>query len=482
MAVLNNLNPERVFYHFEEICKIPHASYNTGKIAEYLVNFAKEHGLEYTKDDSDNVIIRKKAAPGYEEAEGVILQGHTDMVAAVAEGAQHDFDNDGLKLAIDGDWLYAENTTLGADNGIAVAYALAILEDETLAHPALEVLLTTNEEVGLLGADAVDMSMIKGKYLINMDSETEGILLAGCAGGLNVTCKIPVGYVEASGTRYQIKISGLAGGHSGAEIHQPRANANKLMGRLLFTLEESVPFYLAELSGGDRNNIIANHAEALILADSEDEETMNTVLDALRNAVKNEYAGSDEDIKITVTKLDAGTEPVLNPVSKGKVIFFLMNQPHGVIKMSGTVENIVETSTNAAIMSLTPEAFVAIASVRSSIESAKYTTRDQICYLAEFLGGECTQDGEYPAWEFRTSSKLRDIMCNTWKEMYDSEVQVTTIHAGLECGLFTGKKPELDCISLGPDMKDIHSPKERLSISSTKRTWEYILEVLKNMK
>ena len=482
MEVLKNLNPERVFYYFEQICNIPHASFHTEKITEYLVNFAEEHNLDYERDENDNIIIRKEASPGYENAAGVILQGHTDMVAAVAEGASHDFEQEGLKLRVDGDDIYAENTTLGGDDGIAVAYALAILDDDSIEHPSLEVLLTSNEEVGLLGADALDMSRINGKYLINLDSEEEGTLLAGCAGGLNLECRIPVSYVEETSVCYRISISGLNGGHSGAEIHKPRANANKLMGRLLFQLEDHVPYMLADLSGGDKHNVIAPHAEATIMASREEEDQICQVAASLEKSLREEYAGCDESIRITVTNLGISTEAVLNPVSKGKVIFFLMNQPHGVLKMSGTTPGIVETSANAAVMSLKPDTFVSLSSVRSSLEDAKYHVRDQICYLTEFLGGECTQDGEYPAWEFRTDSPLRDRMCSVWNDLYGKTMEVTIIHAGLECGLFTGKKPELDCVSLGPNIRDIHSPKERLSISSTKRVWDFLLAVLKNMK
>ncbi|MCH1983545.1 aminoacyl-histidine dipeptidase [Ruminococcus sp. OA3] len=482
MAVLEGLKPERVFYYFEKWCQIPHGSGHTEDVCRFLTDFAREHGLTCHVDDSDNVLIEKAAAPGYESAVPVIIQGHTDMVAEKTLQSKHDFEKDGLKLSVNGDYICAEETTLGADDGIAVAYALALLEDSKLKHPALEVLLTSNEEVGLLGAGQFDAARLKGKYLINIDSEEEGYLLVGCAGGVSVKCSIPVRYVEDTNIRYEIRVAGLKGGHSGMEIDKQRANANILMGRILFTLKQQMPFLIAEFEGGKKHNVIPNEARALVLADEENQEILKDTVSLLQKELRREYAGSDGDITLTVTNLGIGTEPVLHPVSMEKLLFFLMNQQNGVIHMSGLVQGMPQTSTNTAVTVLTPETFDVLVSIRSSVESEKYHVASRSCYLTEFLGGECELEGEYPAWEYQEESMLREIMCRTYEALFGKQPAVTTVHAGLECGLFKGKIDALDCISFGPDILDIHSVNERISISSVGRMWEYLLHVLKNIK
>ncbi|MGI6007130.1 MAG: aminoacyl-histidine dipeptidase [Ruminococcus sp.] len=480
--MLENLKPERVFYYFEEISKIPRSSWNTGRIAGYLETFAITHNLAYHRDVYDNVIIYKRASEGYEDAAAVILQGHTDMVTEQEEGWNHNFDEEGIVLCTEGDFVRAEHTTLGADDGIAVAFALAILEDDSLPHPSLEVLLTSNEEVGLLGAEKLDSSLIRGKYLINLDSEEEGFLLCGCAGGLNLESCIPVSFVEEKGTCYEIRISGLKGGHSGMEIIRPRANANKLMGRFLFELKEEVPCLLADISGGKKHNVIASFARAVIVAGDEDEAAIQSMAEKFQDIIRREYAGEDDEIILQCRKTDRETVQVLHPVSMEKIVFYLMNQPHGVIKMSGLISDMAETSANAAVMSLDEEGFHSLTSIRSSLESAKTALENQICYLTEFLGGECSKNGDYPAWEYEEHSPLRDLACRVYQEMFQKPMQTSTIHAGLECGLLKGKAPSLDCVSFGPDIFDVHSPKERLSVSSTQRMWSFLLNLLKNMK
>lgn len=482
MGVLSGLKPEKVFYYFEELCKIPHGSYHTKQISDYLVQFAKDRNLECSQDDSNNVVIRKAASAGYEDAPVVILQGHCDMVCEKTADSTHDFEKDGLDLMIEGDYITANGTTLGGDDGIAVAYAMAILDDDTLKHPALEVVITTDEEVGLLGAKALDCSRLKGKYLINMDSEEEGYLWVSCAGGLSAITTIPVRYQEVSGEKYELVISGLNGGHSGAEIDKNRANSNKLIGQALFTLEQDIPFCLAALEGGTKDNAITRLSKAVFVADKEAEEAIFAAAEKLQNDWRAEYTGTDEGITVTVKKLGETTEKALDQVSQEKIIFFLVQVPYGIQKMSGSIEGLVETSINPGILMLNEEECKIVSSVRSSIDSAKDALTAKVCYLSEFLGGDCVTEGDYPAWEYRKESKLRDIMVNSYKELFGDGPEVKAIHAGLECGLFYEKIEGLDAVSFGPTMKDIHTTEEVLSISSTARMWDYLVKVLENIK
>ena len=482
MSVLAGLRPERVFYYFEELCRIPHGSGNTKEVSDYLVQFARDHELSWYQDASNNVIIRRPASKGCELAPTVILQGHCDMVCEKKPGSSHDFTKDGLELHIDGDEIYARDTTLGGDDGIAVAYALAILDDDTLKHPALEVVITTDEEVGLLGAKALDCSQLKGKYLINMDSEEEGYLWVSCAGGLSAITTIPVRYQEVSGEKYELVISGLNGGHSGAEIDKNRANSNKLIGQALFTLEQDIPFCLTALEGGTKDNAIPRLSKAVFVADKEAEEAIFAAAEKLQNDWRTEYTGTDEGITVTVKKIGETTEKALEQVSQEKIIFFLVQVPYGIQKMSGSIEGLVETSINPGILMLNEEECKIVSSVRSSIDSAKDALTAKVCYLSEFLGGDCVTEGDYPAWEYRKESKLRDIMVDSYKELFGDGPEVKAIHAGLECGLFYEKIEGLDAVSFGPTMKDIHTTEEVLSISSTARMWDYLVKVLENIK
>lgn len=482
MSILENLQPERVFHYFEEITKIPHGSGNTREISDYLVSFAKEHGLRYIQDESNNVVIFKPAAKGYENAPTVMLQGHMDMVCEKEPGSSHDFTRDALKLQVEGDYISAQGTTLGGDDGIAVAYGLALLEDDTLEHPALEVVITVDEEIGLLGATALDASPLQAKCLINLDSEEEGYLWAGCAGGMTAVSELPVRYQEETNEKWKITVSGLAGGHSGAEIDKNRANATLLLARFLKEAKEQGSFVISELNGGLKDNAIPRTAQALILAGKEDGTAIAAYAKVFTEALKKEYTGSDEGICVTVEAQGIGTEPVLHPVSQEKVLFFLLQYPNGIQKMCGFMDGLVETSCNLGITNLTPKALVGSASVRSSVGSAKKALADKIAYLTEFLGGEFQIEGDYPSWEYKQDSTLRPLMVEVFREMYHREPEVKVIHAGLECGLFYEKIPGLDCVSLGPDMQNIHTTEEKLSVSSVERVWEYLLAVLKKIK
>lgn len=480
MRALENCEPKRVFYYFEELCKIPHGSGNTKQISDYLVSFAKEHGLEYVQDEMNNVVIYKPATEGYEDAPAVILQGHMDMVCEKRPDVDHDFTKDPLNISVKDGYVTANGTTLGGDDGIAVAYGLALLESKDLAHPALEVLITVDEEIGLLGAEGFDCSVLKGKRLINLDSEAEGSLWISCAGGLSGISTIPVQRVEAEGQKAAVKITGLMGGHSGAEIDKKRANANVLMGRFLYSLQQETAYEIISLAGGQKDNAITREADAELLV--EDINSVKACAEKLQKGFREEYAGTDEGITVEITDLGVASAKVLHPTSREKVLFFLMEVPFGIKKMSGSIDGLVETSTNIGIVKLGEDEFLGSSSVRSSVEAAGAALSDKICYLTEFLGGEYTVQGAYPAWEYRKDSPLRDQMVEVYEEMYGEKPNVVAIHAGLECGLFYKKIEGLDCVSLGPNMKDIHTSEEVLDIASTERVWKYLVKVLESLK
>ena len=480
MRALENCEPKRVFYYFEELCKIPHGSGNTKQISDYLVSFAKEHGLEYVQDEMNNVVIYKPATEGYEDAPAVILQGHMDMVCEKRSDVDHDFTKDPLNISVKDGYVTANGTTLGGDDGIAVAYGLALLESKDLAHPALEVLITVDEEIGLLGAEGFDCSVLKGKRLINLDSEAEGSLWISCAGGLSGISTIPVQRVEAEGQKAAVKITGLMGGHSGAEIDKKRANANVLMGRFLYSLQQETAYEIISLAGGQKDNAITREADAELLV--EDINSVKACAEKLQKGFREEYAGTDEGITVEITDLGVASAKVLHPTSREKVLFFLMEVPFGIQKMSGSIDGLVETSTNIGIVKLGEDEFLGSSSVRSSVEAAGAALSDKICYLTEFLGGEYTVQGAYPAWEYRKDSPLRDQMVEVYEEMYGEKPNVVAIHAGLECGLFYKKIEGLDCVSLGPNMKDIHTSEEVLDIASTERVWKYLVKVLESLK
>lgn len=479
-TAIQALEPSRVFYYFEQISRIPRGSGNTRQISDYLADFAAAHGLSYVQDAMNNVVIYKDGTKGVQP---VILQGHMDMVAEKKPGSAHDFLKDPLDLMIDGDDLTARDTTLGGDDGIALAYMLAILESDQYEHPPLEAVFTVDEEIGLLGARGLDCGCLKARRMINLDSEEEGILWAGCAGGRSVQAEIPVKYAQAQGVRARLTIDGLKGGHSGAEIHKKRANAHILMGRLLYALDQNMDYEIAGLTGGDKDNVIPAKCQADLVTEPGKGEAFADFCRKWQEEVRREYAGSDEGIQVTFEEIGAGEETVfaLDPSGKSRLLFFLMQVPDGVHKFSGVCKHLVETSSNLGILRLGEKALCASSGVRSSVEPAMDHIVEKIVFLTEFLGGEAKTDGGYPAWEFKADSPLRQIMAEVYREQYREEPKIMAIHAGLECGVFYKAIPELDCVSIGPNMKDIHTPEERLCISSTKRVFEYLLEVLRRL-
>lgn len=487
MKVLSSLEPHKVFEYFEEICSIPHGSSNTKKISNYLVTFAREHDLRYIKDQSNNVIIFKDGTPGYEASAPVMLQGHMDMVCEKDKDCNIDFERDGLELVLNDGIISANGTTLGGDDGIAVAYALAILDSSDIPHPPLEAVFTVDEEIGMLGAAAIDCSPLKSKIMLNLDSEDEGYLLVSCAGGVTAASHIPVSFIPAADkTLMSINISGLLGGHSGVEIDKNRANANILFGRILYTLNKKLSFNLVSIEGGLKDNAIVKTAVAVIAVNESDIQTVKDCVSHLESLFKHEYVVSDPDIKITAEITDsspaATANDMMDNISTGRVIAALVNMPYGIQGMSSNIEGLVESSLNLGILKTTDTEVVLSYCVRSSIASRKQEMLDKITSLTELLSGYVTLTGDYPAWEYRQDSPLRDLMKDIFTEQYGREPVIQALHAGVECGLFAGKIPDLDCVSFGPDMKDIHTTNESMDVESVKRTWEYTLEILKRLK
>ncbi|MBQ8856738.1 MAG: aminoacyl-histidine dipeptidase [Lachnospiraceae bacterium] len=482
MSVLGHLEPKSVFGYFEEICGIPHGSGNMEKISQFCVDFAKEHGLEYIVDDMKNVIIIKEATPGYEDVEPLIIQGHLDMVCDKRPDKEKDFLTEGLDLCTDGELIWADGTTLGGDDGIAVAYGLALLAAKDLQHPRLEVVLTVDEETGLYGAEAIDMSMLKGKKLINIDSEDEGIFTVGCAGGLTLGCDIPMFTEEVEGIVYELKVTGLLGGHSGVEIHKGRANANVVLGRVLFALNKEIGVDIVKMAGGAKDNAIPRNASAEILVAEEAQEKLAEIVSAQEAILKNELHASDADVALVLEKKGTATVQVLDATSKISALHTLNNIPNGIQAYSMDIEGLVETSLNMGIMSMDGENLKMSFAVRSSVESAKRYLTDRVMMFVDMLGGSCEIKGDYPGWAYRPESALRETFIRVYERMYGKKPVVEAIHAGLECGLFTKKIDDLDSISVGPNMHNVHTSEETLEVASVQRTWEFLCQVIAENK
>lgn len=480
MGVLSALEPKKVFQYFEEICGIPHGSGNVDKISDYLVKFAKDRNLFYIQDELKNVIIIKEATKGYENEPAVILQGHMDMVAVKKPELDMDMKTEGLRVAVDGDLVYAEGTSLGGDDGIAVAYALALLDSEEYAHPRLEVVITVDEEVGMDGARGIDLSMLKGRRLLNLDSEEEGIFLTSCAGGGRIHTYLPFSVKEKEGVLYRISVEGLLGGHSGAEIHKERGNSNCLMGRILYNLTKEIPVCVESMQGGLADNAIPRQTVATVLIEEKDIHKFKEILLCQEKEIKAEFATKDPDFAITTIMVDEGSYTCAEEESTAEMASFIMALPNGVQAMSADMQGLVETSLNLGIMELQTgeQELLCEFSVRSCIESAKQNLIGKVCAVAELAGASYSVSGDYPGWAYRVDSPLREKMIRVYERMYGKKPQVQAIHAGLECGILASKIEDLDCISFGPDMKDIHTTEETLSISSTKRVWEYLVTLL----
>lgn len=477
MSVLAELEPGKVFYYFEEISKIPHGSGNVDQISDYLVDFARARGLEVIQDQWKNVVIIKEATPGYEKEPAMILQGHMDMVAVKKPGVHMDMRTEGLRVAVDGDSVYAEGTSLGGDDGIAVAYALAVLDSEEYSHPRLEVVITVDEETGMDGAREIDLSMLQGNRLLNLDSEEEGIFLTSCAGGARVACKLPMERENVEGSVYSVFVGGLQGGHSGEEIIKGRGNSNMLFGRVLHVLGSIAPIQLVAVKGGLADNAIPRETEGEIYIPGQYTELCEKQLESLKQDILAELGERDPDFELKYCCEVKKTQALTREVTE-KAAAMLVSFPNGVQTMSVDVPGLVETSLNLGILTLEEQQLHAEFSVRSSVESAKAALIGKLFAITGMAGGTNEVSGEYPGWKFRTHSPLREKMVAVYEQMYGKKPQIRAIHAGLECGLLGSKIKDLDCVSIGPDMQNIHTTEERLSISSTKRVWEYLIKLL----
>lgn len=478
MNILSNIEPKEVFCYFEEICSIPHGSGNVTQISNYLVSFAKEHNLKFIQDEKENVIIFKDGTKGYENSKPVIIQGHMDMVCEKAPDCTKDMSKEGLDLCVDGDTIFAKGTTLGGDDGIAVAFILAILSSNTIAHPPIEAVITTDEETGMFGAEALDTSVLSSKCLLNIDSEIEGIFTVSCAGGCVAECTLPIDREDTNGECVEISIGGLLGGHSGIEIDKGRANANEILARVIYHISLTEDIRIIRINGGLKHNAIPNKSNAAIIC--KDKEKIKDICSKYLFNLKKEYAVTDKDIDILVT--DTEYKKPLSEKSTKKLIALLSAMPNGIQNMSFDIEGLVQTSLNLGIIKLDDENFNATYCIRSSVDSQKAMLKEKLKTIFSYLGGKVEISGDYPGWEYKADSKLRDTITEVFTEQYGHKPKIEAIHAGLECGLFAGKIEGLDCISIGPDLTDIHTFNEKMHIESVQRTWNLVLETLKRLK
>ena len=473
---LAGLKPAKVFAYFEKLCSIPHGSGNIRAISDYLVSFAREHHIRCVQDKAGDVIFYKPGSAGYENHPPVILQGHMDMVCEKEPDCPLDMAVDGLDVTHDGEFVFARGTTLGGDDGIAVAYAMALLTDDTIAHPPLEVIITVDEETGMTGAKEADLSLLQGTRLINLDSEDEGVFTVACAGGATVVISLPAPRRAVYGPCIRLTVEGLRSGHSGVEIGQKRANANKVMGEFLGRVQKLMPLCLTAISGGTKTNVITGSCEATLVAMGIRLERINDVARELQEEVRREY--DEPNAIVRADDVDALGGNAMSTQDTAKVIALMCAAPNGVQAMSQEMPGLVQTSLNMGVVRMGETVDIAI-SIRSSVNEEKLALVRRLEDLTAFHGGTCTLAGQYPAWEYLPDSPLRATMVKTYTDLYGKAPEVVAIHAGLECGLFKDRRPELDCVSIGPQMHDIHTSRERLDIASVQRTWEFLLAVLK---
>lgn len=473
---LAGLQPADVFAYFEKLCSVPHGSGNTKIISDYLVSFAKEQGLRYFQDELNNVVIFGEGTCGYEDHAPVVLQGHMDMVCEKDPDCPIDMAAEGLDICHDDTVVYANGTTLGGDDGIAVAFGLALLADRSIPHPPLEVIFTVDEEVGMEGATGIDLSSLKGRTLINLDSEDEGVFTVSCAGGARGTIAVPFSRHAVYGPCVRLTVEGLQGGHSGVEIHKNRANANKVMGELLGRIQKLMPVCITKLQGGAKDNAIPRSCQATLVAMGMHIERINEIAEQLQQELRENY--DEPDAVVRGDDVDAMGGNALSAEDSLRVVSLLNAAPNGVQAWSQDIPGLVQTSLNLGVLRLEDGLRMTFA-VRSSVNREKEALLGRLRELAEFYNGQYSQTGDYPAWEYRKDSPLRDTMVRIYRQMFGKDPEVVAIHAGLECGILGEKLPGLDCVSAGPQMHDIHTSRERLEIASVERTWNFLLEVLK---
>jgi len=480
MSVLNKLSPKEVFAFFEELSSIPRTSGNEKQVSDYLVDFAKKRDLEVFQDEALNVIIKKAGTKGYEKSAPVIIQGHMDMVGEKASGSNHDFLKDPIKLRIEDDFIYATNTTLGADDGIAVAYGLAILDALELNHPPIELLITTNEETGMNGASSLTAEHLSGKTMLNIDAEEEGIFLVSCAGGLTSYVTFKPDYEDLSGMVMEVSVEGLKGGHSGMEIIKQRGNAVKLLGRVLNRLNEEIGIRLVTLRGGAKHNAIAREAYATIAFTKENAAQASEIIKDMDSVFKDEFRVQDPKVKVEIKK--ASGDKMMASNSSNNIINYILTVPDGIQRMSSDIEGLVESSLNLGVLADNGGKIEFTHAVRSSVKSQKAEIAEIISALGNLTGAIVNNTGDYPEWQYEEDSKIRKTAMETYKGLFKKEPEISAIHAGLECGLLKKILPETDMISFGPNLFDVHTPEEHMSISSAARTYKFVTALLENLK
>lgn len=483
MKIIAEIEPNKVFKNFIEITKIPHGTGNTSKLANYCIGFAKKRGYSAVKDEIGNVIIYANGTKGYEESEPIILQAHLDMVCEQKAGSNIDMDNCGVTAYTDGEFIRADKTTLGADNGIAIAYILAVLDSDDIPHPPIEALLTVDEEVGMVGAREINVTLLRGKKLINIDSEEEGILTVSCAGGVRAYCDIPLDFVETESNMfsYKVEVKGLLGGHSGIDINKHRKNSNIIMGRLLQHISRTVEFYVSDVKGGKKTNVIPQQSQCIICSESNNAEQIEKAVAEFESIIKKEISLFEPDVCVTAEKCEV---PKTHTDSKStkKLIFTLLQIPNGVQSMSPDMPNMVQTSLSCGVLSVEDNSLKMAFFIRSNASTGKQLTVQKLISFIDYLNGNIEFRSDYPAWEYRADSPLRETMIKAYEEVYLDSPKISALHAGLECGILSARLDDCDMISFGPDIFDAHTPNERVSIASVSRCWNYLLKILELSK
>ena len=481
MSVLQNLEPKKVFAFFEEIAQIPHGSGNTAQIAAYCMRFAEERGLRALHDAGGNVIIYAPGTAGYENSEPIILQGHMDMVCEKTPDCTKNMEKDGLTLATDGNYVWAEGTTLGGDDGIALAYMFALLDSDDIPHPPLECVITRDEETGMFGAELFEAEHVRGRKILNIDSEEEGILTVSCAGGVTVMGEIPMEAAAAEGFAYLVTVGEMTGGHSGADIHHGRQNGIRVLGQLLGAIAAKMPFRAAQPMGGGKANVIPKGAQALVVTQKDSLEALEQITADFAAAFAAAHGATDAHAVFAVAPVSLPAE-VLTEEATARLLGFLADAPTGVIRMHPHMEGMVQTSLNLGVMQWAADKLSVQFLIRSNVvEEKQWLMEETEAYIRRF-GGTPAHDAGYPAWEYREDSTLRDLMVQVFEEQYGRKPQVSAIHAGLECGLFAEKIKNADIVSIGPDIADIHTPDERLDVASAASVWEYVKEILRRSR
>ena len=479
---LEDLQPQVLWKHFNDLCAIPRPSKKEGKAAEFVKEFAIAQGLDYTVDVTGNVIIRKPASAGMEDRPGVILQAHLDMVPQKNSDVQHDFEKDPIDAYIDGDWVRARGTTLGADNGIGVAAALAALELKDLKHGPLEALFTIDEETGMTGANALQAGLLKGSVFINLDSEEEGELYIGCAGGINAESYLPCASEPSDSdvATFKLRLTGLKGGHSGLDIHLGRGNANKLLNRFLWGAARKHGLRLSSINGGNMRNAIPREAFAVITVPSAMSEEFRKDVKSFGAIIAAELSGVESGISFTAEPVER-PETVMDPASQNKLLHLVYAIPNGAIRMIADMPEVVETSTNLSIVRSNGQQVEIMCLLRSSVDSAKEDLANAVVAACELAGASTTLSGAYPGWKPNFDSAILKTMKDVYRNLYGKPAAVKVIHAGLECGIFGRNYPDMDYISFGPTIEHPHSPGEKVNIPSVAMFWEYFVETLKNI-